>query len=392
MPIWIIEPYEPLIFRDGRPFNTQPGTRAHSLSFPFPSTLAGASRSRAGWEGEHFTSNLTLLKQLRIRGPLLVELSKEKRDISQWLLPAPHDALFFKEKIAGERYYRKRALPINVQTEDASDLQELQLQPAGANTPEGYKAVDSAIRYWPWADLKQWLWKPEDIEVEQNKRDTVAPQREQRVHISYDGEAHMARESILFETSGLEFTFSPQSLVIQRLALALFVDDTSSFRLSTDGPDTLGAERRLVYWQSSNDKLHLSKCPQEITEQIRQDKACRVQLLTPAYFERGSIPTYLTEPGEGVTPQLISIVSQTPQIVSGWDMVLRQPKPGRRLIPAGAVFFLKLHGSSKNIRNWVERTWFRSINDRKTEEEQQFVNDGFGLAMLGTWNADSPNQ
>lgn len=390
MAVWIIEPYEPLIFRDGRPFGMRPGTRAHSLPFPFPSTLAGAVRSRAGWKDGNFTTNLSDLKKLRVRGPLLVTLPKDERGSVQWLLPTPSDALFFQEKAQGKDYWRKPALPITMRKGDSSDLQEQGLQPLGATCPDGYKVFEDAPRYWSWKDMQQWLCKPVEEQFRHDQLDVIAPQREQRVHISYNGEAHTARESILFETSGLEFAFAPKDAAIQRLALAVFVDEINAFRLPADGPDTLGSERRTVYWQRSND-AQLSSCPKEIADQICLDGACRVLLLTPAYFTHGSIPSYLTEQKDNVTPHLISIASRPPQIVSGWisDGARKYPKPSRQLVPAGSVFFLKLDGSPKYIRRWIEKMWLRSMNDRSTEEEQQFCNDGFGLALLGTWNANT---
>ena len=48
MTIWIIEPHDPLIVRDGRPFGPNPGVQATSLTFPFPSTTTGGVRTRAG--------------------------------------------------------------------------------------------------------------------------------------------------------------------------------------------------------------------------------------------------------------------------------------------------------------------------------------------------------
>ena len=49
---WIIEPHDPLIVRDGRPFGPNPSAQAISLSFPFPSTTTGGVRSRAGLKGD----------------------------------------------------------------------------------------------------------------------------------------------------------------------------------------------------------------------------------------------------------------------------------------------------------------------------------------------------
>lgn len=62
-------------------------------------------------------------------------------------------------------------------------------------------------------------------------------------------------------------------------------------------------------------------------------------------------------------------------------MVLRQPKPARRLAPAGTVFFLELSGSDEAISKWVQTTWMSCVSD----EEQDRL-DGFGLAVIGTWD------
>ncbi|MCF6192383.1 MAG: type III-B CRISPR module-associated protein Cmr3, partial [Candidatus Hydrothermae bacterium] len=45
---WMALPHDSLIFRDGRPFTAVPGARAKTLPFPFPSTIAGAIRTRSG--------------------------------------------------------------------------------------------------------------------------------------------------------------------------------------------------------------------------------------------------------------------------------------------------------------------------------------------------------
>ena len=48
MKTWIIEPVDPVLFGDGRPFTAVPGSRATSLPLPPPSTLAGGVRTRHG--------------------------------------------------------------------------------------------------------------------------------------------------------------------------------------------------------------------------------------------------------------------------------------------------------------------------------------------------------
>lgn len=70
MELWIIEPRDPLIARDGRPFGPYPGARARPLNFPFPSTIAGGLRTRAGQDqsGRFEAKNIPAVKQIGIRG------------------------------------------------------------------------------------------------------------------------------------------------------------------------------------------------------------------------------------------------------------------------------------------------------------------------------------
>ncbi len=103
MSIWIIEPHEPLIFRDGRPFGPHPGVCAQSLPFPVPSTTTGAVRTQIGLD-EHdvFTwtspDQLDRLKRLQVRGPLLIQLPEPggNQEELYWFAPVPGDALLLK--------------------------------------------------------------------------------------------------------------------------------------------------------------------------------------------------------------------------------------------------------------------------------------------------------
>src|SRR5450432_1404442 len=106
MTIWLVEPRDPLIAREGRPFGPDAGAAATSLPFPFPSTLAGGVRSRSAidengafqYERDD-TDHLNQLKKIRIRGPLLVQLVNDTNDLAPgedaWLVPMPNDAQLF---------------------------------------------------------------------------------------------------------------------------------------------------------------------------------------------------------------------------------------------------------------------------------------------------------
>src|SRR3989440_10121049 len=102
MEIWLIEPHDPLIVRDGKPFGPNSGARASTLPFPFPSTTTGGIRSRAGMnnDGIFDTNQISRVKTIKVRGPLLVQLLEDGNSITvnEWLVPAPADALLFETK------------------------------------------------------------------------------------------------------------------------------------------------------------------------------------------------------------------------------------------------------------------------------------------------------
>ena len=99
----IIEPRDPFIARDGKPFGV--GTSAATLPFPFPSTTTGGVRTRAGLAGGSFVDNtgqpnqslITAVKEIATSGALLVELN-EQGEIENWLMHAPSDALLLEDK------------------------------------------------------------------------------------------------------------------------------------------------------------------------------------------------------------------------------------------------------------------------------------------------------
>jgi CRISPR-associated protein Cmr3 len=412
MTIWIIEPRDPIIVRDGRPFSADPGAWASSLAFPFPSTIAGGIRTRAGLDDNglfQFTDikrdrhQLEQLKQLGVRGPLLVELTASG-DIepNKWLFPAPCDALLLEVQIKEDGKPTdliNQLVPLELPEGAQTDLDQQGLWFIGQVCYDKRKPYKKAPHYWYWQNFQTWLQDPLSLckTIKHiSKLGIDGPISEQRFHVSIDVAKETARDGMLFGTSGLEFT-SPekheQSLQhAKRLALAVAVDNSRQFTPRA-GLAGFGGERRLVSWRES--KLELPLCPKELEEKIIKDKACRLILLTPAYFGQGYLPTWLCTNAEqhSVNIDIRAITVQRPQVVSGWDLALRKPKPSRRLVPAGTVLFLKLEGSENDIAKWIRATWMKCISDDTQQHPQDHISghdqdrrDGFGLAVLGTWN------
>ncbi len=396
MTIWLIEPRDPLIVRDGRPFEPTPGAQAISLPFPHPSTTTGGARTRAGLDNNgHFayqahSKELEELKRLKVRGPLLVQLAENGSHAIQvqWFAPAPLDAVILSSQQKdddADTLTLRRLVPLQRLAEAQTDFNPGELALVGLVQAEKSKPASEAPHFWKWEIFQSWLLDPSQKEGKITNLSELGYndlQKDRRLHVSIDAEKLVAREGALFATSGLEFTYPGRNekrlSEAQRLALAIDVEQHNRFKIKA-GLAGLGGERRMVCWHESSEKF--PSLPPEIEDKIVIDKACRVVVLTPAFFRAGYYPNWLLEEHYGVRPRPAAIAIQRPTVVSGWDLENRRPKQSRRLAPAGSVFFLKLEGSDDAIRDWVKHMWMQCISD-----DEQSRLDGFGLAVTGTWS------
>lgn len=378
MPIWIIEPRDPLIVRDGRPFGPTPGARALTLGFPFPSTTTGAVRTLDGSDadGRFRRAEIPRLRQVEVRGPLLVALDSATGDIMEWLAPPPSDALILDGAPASRaRGLLSRLVPLDVPAAVSTNLPE-GLSLVGMTRPRPGKPSKGTPRFWRWRQFEQWLLNPQEEELE--LAEDNGPVLQVRTHVGIQHATRTAAEGALFQTQGLEFT-GPATRT--RLALAV----------STDAPNLrpglapLGGERRLVNWRRSNRQF--PACPAALRADIIKHRHCRLILLTPGHFGGGWKPDWLLSRRENVLPTLRAVAVSRYQVVSGWDLEWSdgerhgRPKPTRRLAPAGTVLFLALDGSDAAIDRWVDTTWMQCVSDAEQDRR-----DGFGLAVLGRWD------
>lgn len=396
MTLWIIEPRDPLVVRDGRPFGAVPGARANSLDFPYPSTVAGGARTRAGLVNGVFDKRLTEeVRNIEVRGPLLVELDAHNV-VADWLCPAPADALLlglpeddgdYTPPKGGVSLVRLRPLDPKPGLTNLGVAGE-ELLPIGSVAPLKGKPFAEAPRYWRWGVFSRWLADDHFGAGEGGTRVTPSelghdgPVKETRTHVKVERGTRTASEGALFQTSGLEFrrrANEASARAFMRMGLALWVEDAGRGGEISEGPAPLAGERRLVEWRRGDGAF--PPCPQEVRDRVVEDKACQVILLTPAHFEAGSTPGWLREPRGGVRPNLRAVASGRAQVVSGWDFERNEPKPTRRLVPAGSTFFLSLEGEKEEINSWLDAVWMRCVSDGDAERR-----DGFGLAAVGAWD------
>ncbi|WP_448566723.1 type III-B CRISPR module-associated protein Cmr3 [Thermus sp.] len=362
----LIEPRDPLIVRDGRPFTNNPGARAKSLPFPLPQTLAGAYRTRRALLKEFpLPERAEEVLRWGLRGPLLAEGGQ-----GGWrlMVPRPLDALKL-----GEAVYPLR--PLKLPQGAGTNLPE-GLYPVGLQSPSLKEKPAPLEAFWYWESFLKWLLEdaPEGFSPEGHG----GPTPETRTHVALDPTTQTAREGFLFQTSGLEFARGERAFAqgqlgrVRKLALVLWPDGEE-----LEGVFPLGGERRLALWRKGGPGV--PPLPEELLETLIRFRAARIFFLTPAFLEGAYLPKERAFGGASVVAALVG----RPQVVSGWDLKEGKPKPSRRAVPAGSVYFVRLSEAwdKGEIRAWAERTWFQNLSDGEQDRR-----DGFGLAALGVWD------
>jgi CRISPR-associated protein Cmr3 len=384
---WLIEARDPLIVRDGRPFDNTPGSRAASLAFPYPATTTGGLRTRAGiglkggWRDDDNTLSQSV-RQIAVRGPLLAEV--QGGEALRLLVPAPADASVLNTDTVQKKIaYRLQLVPLSIPGNAATNLAE-HLSLVGSKVHNPNKAHSKAPRFWYWEKFVEWLVNPSnsDNPITLSDLGHDGPTGEQRTHVRIDHESKSNDDGGLFQTRGLEFVQVERdghSQIRHRLALVLSVTTPDEFDDKVAaGLSPLGGERRVIAWRRSADGL--PECPLEVRNAIKKHNACRLVLLTPAHFEGGFEPTWLSQENDGISVELKAIAVNRAQVISGWDFETKRPKVTRRLTPAGSVLFLKLQGKG-DLDEWITKMWMQCVSDHPQDRL-----DGFGLATLGVWD------
>ncbi len=388
-----LEPRDPLIFRDARPFSADPGALAQSLPFPLPSTIAGAVRTHLiasapdfrGWSG---TGEPARALNIRIQGPILAKRATDPERSHTAFYPAPHDALIVETDDATSQAPR-----LNI-----AALRPLETPPTGSGTNIPTGLVPLAVTderkpfteyaFWSQREIVKWLYAlhpaADDVPLPQNTH--VKIPTETRVHVAIDAQRGTHKEGALFGTVALAF---PRSFSLLVRASPPADDERDTLR-ALEQLIPLGGERRLATIREVQGAWPACDIPKQ--PELAKAHGIRLLLVTPALFENGWMPKSAMPQGDGgallgaipglasgPTAQLVSVASGRRIPVSGWDLKARSAKPIRYAMPAGSVLFFKIAEGDLD-RTLLERLWLHSICD-----DAQDNDNGFGLVLPGIW-------
>lgn len=133
----------------------------------------------------------------------------------------------------------------------------------------------------------------------------------------------------------------------------------------------------------------LLQLPQPDWDHIADERRFRIVLATPGLFAAGwRLPGLDSDnrwhgPG-GITARLTSACVQRAEVVSGWDLARRGPKPAQQIAPVGAVYFLdELDGSAEVLRSLTEQGLWPLIDDNALDLARRA--EGFNNVFIAAW-------
>jgi len=381
-----LTPQDPIIARDGRPFGAGQGNRMRGLGWPLPSVVAGSFRTALvkAHPDLDFAGNMPQrLMAIEVAG-VFPTVGSELH------LPAPNDCVWNGD--TGEVHAAK-PFPTD---QGGCDFPIDGLRPVMySDDPKKPDFKPKLVpAWWPVGKLTEWLLGKS---VTFDADFLNAGVQETRDHVCLDADTGAAAEGQIFATAGLNVTYLPRYGVAEsksfqerfaEIALSARVtmtEEAFEHVKTLNAWHPLGGERRIVHWQR-NDAAELWTCPEAVKAALETTTQIRMVLTTPAIFDHGWRPGWLDAKtltgkpiSDGPTLRLACVSNARWKAVSGWSLAPpRGPKPIRRMVPAGSVYFFeKVEGQGRTL---ATNGWLRPVSDVPQDR-----NDGFGLAVWGIW-------
>lgn len=346
--MWLfLEALDVWMFRDGKPFNAGEGHIANTLFPPSAHTIQGALRTfildvlnvnpktyiNGQAAAEVYTllgnprDNKNLLGQMQLFGPFVAKRYRDQEgnvtDYERYL-PLPQDVTANKNADLDSSTTLLRTLR---PTHERIALGERQLRQldieADDEAPEGFWIAES--------EFAEYL-AGETLRAGENKRENNLFIREYRSGnaLRYDKRRVRSEEGMLYSASFIR----PQA----DFGLLIWVSDAIASALPDNGCFRMGGEGRSTRYTKL--KTHPVEPQSPLNYDWKTDKQrLKIVFLTPTYFSKGWLPG--SAELKWFTDFLVAAALGHYKVIGGWDLRLSQPRPIRRYIPAGSVYYFE---------------------------------------------------
>lgn len=394
--MWIeIEALDTLFFRDGKPFSMGQESWAEGRLFPLPSVLYGALRS--AYLGQHpecfanrgepddVTSNLIIRGvYYRLGGNLY--------------LPQPADLVARKGTSAKNN--REPGKPYEIYPLDCTVIETGVY--AGASNLE--RIPERLLMTGDEADNRDYgLTSTIDIStyLRTGAKDVLIPLKsiDAAEYIVLEPKVGIGKDRI----SGSSADGKLYRVGMKRYDGLSMVVELEGLELKPEGFLKLGGEGKGAYYRTLQVK-DLAEDMIAVPEFDDYARYFKLYLSTPCAFAQGWLPEWINagsfegtyrfahgEKEKGLNLKLISAVMNRYMLAGGFDIKERWPKPARRVVPAGSVYYFELQdGGDMNdvIRAFHGRAISKSDKEpnRTSDQILEKYHQGFGISYVGVLN------
>ena len=370
----VLVPRDGFFAKDGRGWHTSASGRAHSLDWPWPSTVLGALRSLWG-RGEETRTKTTFTpddwrsrtQPIRLGRTLVLRRQHGaawRVEHTTW--PVPLDALWLEGRAAVHRLDPVQPIAPTLGYDD-DDAREALWRPV----PEDAQKPLVSPRWWSREDFVSWL-SGQTVSL---REEALGTTKRVQVHVGIRPEELTSDDGVLFSHDVVE-TLDPDGEWALGVEVALPAGD-----LPHVAP--LGADARLSRVEALPSTLF--EPPASVLEAFRASSTgLRLVAVSPLCFEKGWLPDGFTSTkGEyrgqlaGLDVILRAAFVPRPYHVSGWNMAKGEPKPTARMVPPGAVYFFERADGLPFGDAQAGSLWLAALGTRTDE--------GFGRVVPGIW-------
>ena len=380
-----LQPNDTFFFRDGRPFTRGVQSEGYSIFPPLPSTILGALRTAyiaeysdlssfyaGGGEIEKMIGTPDSLGSLQLKGFFLADKNSEV------YFPIPLD-LVVKKNEKDNVLYTLACYPETLHFLSNAPL-EYHLKWNESEDVESDTSGKLTHAY-----LKQYLLNRQKNFRYTSQEDFVC--EEPKIGIQRNRKTLAAEEGMLYRINMSRFKSRPLGMS----ELGFVVDYQCKQKLPKKGLKGLlklgGEGKSFTYEQSCLNPNPFATEEDRVVlkEAIRCSGAFKLYFATPAIFDRGWLPKWIDKKTyqaqypvlgpDSLSFELITAAVGKPISIGGWDMKKNTPKPARRAVPAGSVYYFKVLDSN-SADAIVDTFHYQNISDYQAKE-------GFGLCFIG---------
>jgi len=375
----LITPTDVLFLRGNRLFG---GAGQHGASEmpPWPSVFAGAMASRILADQkkiDEITSHPDNAKEILAGAAgedfacTFLGLLKDK---SRVILPLPADLVAIETENDSLQLFSMvpKAVPKGLACSSA-----LPLVPV-LHTTERVKPVTGL-----WMDLDGWR---RHLQGDLPEQRSLVPSSElwemdHRLGIARDYKARTAAEGKIYTSEAVSLKSNATFLVGFN---GENIPDCGLLRLGGDGR---GAEISVPAKEVP---------PSDVGKPEKGWPGFRMILTSPGIFPNGWLPPGCKKAGDGIVlecgdlkAELRAAAIGRHEIISGWDMAKHCPKPARKVVPAGSVYWFRVEkGDTWELETLWREGLYASSDSLDDEYRVRRRREGFGRAWFGSWQPE----